>query len=65
MESVDGDGESPLFAEMRCDLSAVRKNLEAGAGGLEAREGRDVSLHTDQSVSCCQHGFSNKKNQHM
>jgi hypothetical protein len=25
-----GDGEGPLFAEMRCDLSVVRKNLEAG-----------------------------------
>jgi hypothetical protein len=48
MESVI-DGEGPLFAEMRCDLSVVRKNLEAGAGGLE---GRGVSLHTDHSVSC-------------
>jgi hypothetical protein len=48
MESVI-DGEGPLFAEMRCDLSVVRKNLEAGAGGLE---GRGVSLYTDHSVSC-------------
>lgn len=32
MESVI-DGEGPLFAEMRCDLSVVRKNLEAGTGG--------------------------------
>lgn len=37
-----------MFAEMRCDLSMVRKNLEAGTGG---EEGRDVSLHTDHSVS--------------
>ena len=37
-----GDGEGPLFAEMRCDLSVVRKNLEAGRAEVS------VSVHTDQ-----------------
>ena len=49
MESTSRYGEGPLFAEMKCDLSVVRRKiLEAGTGG---EEGRDVSLHTDHSVS--------------
>lgn len=52
MESVI-DGEGPLFAEMRCDLSVVRKNLEAGTGGwFGGRAELSVSLHTDQQCQC-------------
>ena len=40
-----GDVEGPLFAEMRCDLSPVRKNLKAGRAEV-------VSLHTDQQRQC-------------
>jgi hypothetical protein len=48
---VDFDGEGPLFAEMRCDLSVVRKNLEAGRAEVShSTPTRGVSWSIDMDV---------------
>jgi hypothetical protein len=54
MESVGVDfdhGEGPLFAEMRCDLSVVRKNLEAGRAEMShSTPTRGVSWSIEMDV---------------